>query len=375
MPEQLVVGVAIIKTGRVLAAQRAYPDTLAGLWELPGGKVAAGESATEAGVREVREELGCTVEVGAPLGRPVPIRPGLALQVHPASLTGGVPVPTEHAALRWLGPEELDDVDWLAADRPFLPALGEMLLDGERLPGGNVGGAVRIGETVRRSVGPWTPAIHDLLAYLAGAGLDGVPRVLGTDARGREILTYLPGRVIDVDTERLTDAELASAAGWLRRFHDTVRGFHTGGPRQWRFLTADVEPGQLVCHNDVAPYNFVVDGGELVGVFDWDLASPGEPLDDVGFLAWNCVPLFRDVDPTDAADRLRLLATSYGGCCAGEILRRSVVRMRIATERIAAGQAAGDEGMLNLAKVGEPAATRARIARLEAILPAITVLL
>lgn len=375
MPDQLVVGVAIIRTGQVLAAQRSYPDELAGRWELPGGKVAVGESAADAGAREVREELGCTVEVGAPLSQPVPIRPGIALQVHTASLTDGVPVPTEHAALRWLGPEELGEVDWLAADQPFLPALAEVLLDGEQLPGGNVGGAVRIGDTVRRAVGPWTPAIHDLLGYLATAGLDGVPRVLGTDARGREILTFLRGQVIDVDTERLSDAELASAAGWLRRFHDTVRGFRTGGPRRWRFLTADVGPGQLVCHNDVAPYNFAVDGGSLVGVFDWDLASPADPIDDVGFLAWNCVPLFRDVDPPDAAKRLRVVAAAYGGYSAGEILRRSVVRMLTATDRIAAGQAAGDQGMLNLAKVGEPDATRARIARLEDQLPAIAILL
>ncbi len=61
------------------------------------------------------------------------------------------------------------------------------------LPGGNVGGAVRVGDTVRRATGPWTPAVHALLNYLADAGLTGIPRVLGFDDRGREILEYLPG--------------------------------------------------------------------------------------------------------------------------------------------------------------------------------------
>src|SRR5882757_4970271 len=61
------------------------------------------------------------------------------------------------------------------------------------LPGGNIGGAVRVGSTVRRPTGPWTPAVHGLLNHLAAAGLAGVPRVLGFDDRGREILDFLPG--------------------------------------------------------------------------------------------------------------------------------------------------------------------------------------
>ncbi|MDR2984856.1 MAG: hypothetical protein LBV34_08440, partial [Nocardiopsaceae bacterium] len=71
-----------------------------------------------------------------------------------------------------------------------------------RLPGGNVGGAVRVGDTVRRQSGAWTPAVHALLEYLDGR-VDGIPRVLGQDEQGREVLSYLPGHVVDVDTELL----------------------------------------------------------------------------------------------------------------------------------------------------------------------------
>jgi hypothetical protein len=52
------------------------------------------------------------------------------------------------------------------------------LADG-RLDGGNTGGAVRIGATVRRAAGPWTPAVHALLAHLAENGFAGAPRPLG----------------------------------------------------------------------------------------------------------------------------------------------------------------------------------------------------
>ena len=97
-----------------------------------------------------------------------------------AGWSTGEPVPTEHDAVRWLAPEELDDVDWLPGEVGFVQALRPLLLDGERLPGGNVGGAVRIGSTVRRPTGPWTGAVHDLLRHLAGTALPGVPRVLGS---------------------------------------------------------------------------------------------------------------------------------------------------------------------------------------------------
>ena len=53
-------------------------------------------------------------------------------------------------------------------------------------------GVVRIGDTVRRPVGRWTPAVHSLLRHLEKVGFEGAPRVLGIDEKGREVLTYLP---------------------------------------------------------------------------------------------------------------------------------------------------------------------------------------
>lgn len=67
--------------------------------------------------------------------------------------------------------------------------------DEELLPG-NVGGAARIGDTVHRATGPWTPAVHALLGHLAGR-VPCVPRVLGFDEQRREVLDFMPGRVVD----------------------------------------------------------------------------------------------------------------------------------------------------------------------------------
>jgi 8-oxo-dGTP diphosphatase len=127
MQTQLVVGAAIVRGGAVLAARRTRPVELAGQWELPGGKVEPGESPDEAVVRELREELGCEVVVTEWLDRTVPVRPGLVLRVAVVHLISGEPVPVEHDRVRWLSTGELDDVDWLDADQPFLPDLRVLL--------------------------------------------------------------------------------------------------------------------------------------------------------------------------------------------------------------------------------------------------------
>ena len=136
----VVVGAAILRNGRVLAARRVAKTEVAGGWEFPGGKVEPGETPEEAVVREVREELGCDVAVTGMLPGEVPIKAGYVLRVALARLVSRLvsgdpgPVPHEHDAIRWLAPEELYDIRWLDADRPFLPALRDLLLDGDRLP-------------------------------------------------------------------------------------------------------------------------------------------------------------------------------------------------------------------------------------------------
>lgn len=124
----VIVGTAIVRDGAVLAQQRAYPPELAGLWELPGGRVEPGESDVAAVVRECREELGVPVVVGAVLGPDVPLGGGKLLRVYLARLDGTAePRPHDHAALRWLTAGQLDSVEWLPADRILLPGLRRAL--------------------------------------------------------------------------------------------------------------------------------------------------------------------------------------------------------------------------------------------------------
>ena len=123
MPTQIVVAGALISDGALLVAQRERPPQLAGLWELPGGKVAAGETDAEALVRELREELGVEVTVGIRLGRDVALTPTMTLRAYLVTKTGGVLHPHDHRALRWVRPDELNSLAWVPADTAWLTDL------------------------------------------------------------------------------------------------------------------------------------------------------------------------------------------------------------------------------------------------------------
>ncbi|CAN5229268.1 (deoxy)nucleoside triphosphate pyrophosphohydrolase [soil metagenome] len=122
-----VVGAAIIRDGRVLACRRTSPPKAAGMWEFPGGKVEPGESPEAAIVREIAEELMLEIEVTGWLDGTSKISTTHELVVATAVAPIGRAQPTEHDAITWLGADELDYVEWLEPDLPFLWQLGELL--------------------------------------------------------------------------------------------------------------------------------------------------------------------------------------------------------------------------------------------------------
>ncbi len=128
MAGPVIVATALVRDGRLLTAQRTRPAALAGLWELPGGRVEAGESEPDAVARECREELGAAVRATGRLGTDLPLDAAV-LRVHTAELEPGSPEPValEHAGLRWVGRDELAGVDWVAADRAVLVDLQALL--------------------------------------------------------------------------------------------------------------------------------------------------------------------------------------------------------------------------------------------------------
>lgn len=209
---------------------------------------------------------------------------------------------------------------------------GETDLDEGDVPltgGRSTAGVVRRGSEVRRPLGPWSPAVHELLRHLEAVGFDGAPRVRRVE-EGVEVLSFVegevacdprwePGRGARLPAHVRGDEGVAAVGRLLARLHDAVRGFvpsRTG----YRFRPHPPGRGQIVSHGDLGPWNTAYRDGVPVAFIDWDAAGPVEPLTELAAAAWAFLPIacpgrLREsgFDPLpDLASRLRLLVDAYG---------------------------------------------------------------
>lgn len=190
------------------------------------------------------------------------------------------------------------------------------------LSGGNVNaGVVRVGDTVRRATTPASPTIHRLLLHLEAKGFAGSPRFLGMDVQGREMLSFLEGETGIPEAIWQAEEPLIAAAKLLRQYHDATLDFVHGEGDRWADRATQDEDGEVICHNDFAPYNFVYAAGLPWGVIDFDLAGPGPRLRDVAYAAYWMVPLsfhsedqkgFAQADLRNGSRRCRLFCDTYG---------------------------------------------------------------
>ncbi|WP_229076005.1 aminoglycoside phosphotransferase family protein [Actinoplanes sp. DH11] len=232
------------------------------------------------------------------------------------------------------------------------------------LPGGRTGGAVRVGQTVRRPAGDWTPAVFALLKHLEDAGFDGAPAPRGIDGQGREILTLLPGESLGDDKPWPpwvhSDETLWQVAQWLREYHAVVADFVPPPDAVWR-KGGDWEPGLIIGHNDAAPCNAVWSGDRVTGFFGWDFAGPVTAEADLAFTAFAWVPLSARHVATaegftafaDRPRRLRLMLEAYGW--RGEttqMVRETRDRISASIHDIRRLAAAGDPGCRKLIESG-----------------------
>ena len=123
-----VVAAVIIRDGKVFATQRGYGE-FKDWWEFPGGKIEAGESPQQALVREIREELDATIEVGELLQTVEWDYPTfhLSMRCYLCSVISGSLTLLEHEAAAWLDREHLHSVKWLHADDVILDEIGRLL--------------------------------------------------------------------------------------------------------------------------------------------------------------------------------------------------------------------------------------------------------
>ena len=222
------------------------------------------------------------------------------------------------------------------------------------LPGGFVTSVVRAGNTVRRAPPEDPEFVHDLLGLFERRGWAGAPRFLGTDERGREVLSFIDGHVAwePVQPPSITsDASLARLAGLVRELHDLTAG------------TPLAAGEEVVCHNDLSPKNTVYrDSGTgltPVAFIDWDIAAPGKRIHDVAHVCWQYLDLGPCVaEPTDAGRRMRLICDAYGLCDRSDLLEAILWWQDRCWRGIEAKAAAGDPAMTRLRDTGAAGTVR-----------------
>jgi Ser/Thr protein kinase RdoA (MazF antagonist) len=200
----------------------------------------------------------------------------------------------------------------------------------------NFGRVYRVGDTVRRPRGPYSPSVHALLHHLEANGFDAAPKAIGLDRR-TEILGYIPGTAPDADPVpcwALTETALTDVGRLLRAYHRAATGFDPRGHR-WQREAPSGWRGPIVTHNDLNPANVIFRDGRPVALIDFDLAAPGTVAFDLAVTACFWAPLRDSADIADARrdhvlDRYRLLLDAYGADAA---LRRNVVAATPAANR------------------------------------------
>ena len=235
------------------------------------------------------------------------------------------------------------------------------------LAGGNLSEVVRVGDTVRRPLHPWSEAVHGLLRHLEAQEFDGAPRFLGVDDHGREMLTFLAGEVgaYPLPTPMWSDEVLIGAARLLRRFHDATLGYAAPEGAEWQFAYPDPTCHEVICHNDVAPYHLVFVADSPRALIDFDTARPGPRIWDLAYAAYTVVPLASFAPRADGATvpyessqhagerarRLRLLQDAYG-LPMDDLLPTVGLRLEALCDVLMTRTAAGDEAYRRLVAEG-----------------------
>jgi hypothetical protein len=190
---------------------------------------------------------------------------------------------------------------------------------------------VRIGDTVRRTMYPWSASVHLLLQHLESVGYT-APRFLGIDDHGREVLSFVegtcgaegsagPGFGAHVWAMVVPNEGLQRFARSLRDYHQAVEGFTAPSDTPWSIGTGPPQAGEVICHGDIGPWNVVWRDQAPVCFIDWDHAAPAPAIDDVAYALWWSIPFASDEEsitwrrfsaPPNRRRRIEVFASAYG---------------------------------------------------------------
>ncbi|MEI8338901.1 MAG: phosphotransferase [bacterium] len=164
---------------------------------------------------------------------------------------------------------------------------------------------VKIGNTVHRQNGENAEYVHDVLVFLEQQGFDWAPRYLGQDEQDREVITFIDGYTPhgqEVPPETWSLTTMTEIFQNIRKLHDITEA------------TPLAQDKECICHGDLGFANTVYEDGKAIAFIDWDLARPGNRVDDLAhaIAAYLSLGVYVDKGAVERAELARKLADAYG---------------------------------------------------------------
>ena len=196
------------------------------------------------------------------------------------------------------------------------------------LVGGEVNDVVRVGDTVHRTAGDWTPSVQRVLAHLRRVGFDLAPDPLGVDRQGREVVSWLPGETASRPWPAvlLGDEGVHQVAAVVVDLGRALATYEVRADDVWRHSGVPGAASTTLRHGDLGLWNTVWQDRRLTGVIDWDYLEPAPPRWDLAQLCWYLAPVRptrwaeHGFDGEPDLDRRIAIVAEHAGCAPLELL-------------------------------------------------------
>lgn len=167
------------------------------------------------------------------------------------------------------------------------------------LDGGREGKILKQGNRVYRPANPWTKEVHHFLKHLKMSGMENIPIPYGITENGEEMLSYVEGTAYNYPLPMVlrTNEAIQEAAKLLKRYHEAGKSYITKLTGEEEWMLPSVEPIEVMCHGDFAPYNVTIIDGKPAGIIDFDTLHPGPFLWDIAYAVYRWVPFTSRENP------------------------------------------------------------------------------
>lgn len=228
-----------------------------------------------------------------------------------------------------------------------------MLENYEKLSGGNLSNVYKHNENVLREQKYWSSTIHRVLQHLEKVQFTSCPRFLGIDQSGMEVLSFVPGECIDnypfTNDENKQLLIIKKLAEMIRKYHDSTLSFDRSQSDKWMFSYKGTLEKEVICHNDIAPYNTTFVNDMPYGMIDFDTCCPAPRIWDIVYVLYRFVPFSQklyDIEKKEyrcydaSKDKefrkkcIKVFFDAYGMECPEDLFEQMIARLQALADLI-----------------------------------------